>query len=187
VVFPVDKDVLPGPQTTHAGIGPVWANVSNTPFRYYKTKVHEGGIATPLIVHWPAGLAQTGTVTAEPGHVVDLMATCLDLAGATYPASFRGRSLSPMAGKSLVPVIRGQQPEAERTLYWEHFGARAIRQGHWKLVMLDQKSDWELYNLAEDKTETNNLVRKHPEKVEELSRRWQEWADQQNVFPAPNS
>lgn len=187
VKFPVDKDkdAMPGPQTVLSGIGPVWANVSNTPFRYFKARVYEGGIATPFIVHWPAGLNQKGTITDQPGHVIDIMATCLDLAGAAYPQTFEGREITPMAGKSLVPVLKGKERDGHNVLFWEHLGARALRQGDWKLVMLNRKADWELFNLAEDQTEVNNLAAKYPEKVEELARLWEEQAHQLKVFPAP--
>lgn len=187
VKFPVDKDkdALPGPQIVHAGIGPAWANVSNTPFRYYKSKVHEGGIATPLIIHWPAGMDSNGEITEQPGHVIDLMATCLDLANSPYPPTFENRKITPMAGKSLLPIIQGEQREGHEVLFWEHFGARAVRQKDWKLVMLNEKADWELYNLSEDKTEINNLAAQYPEKVAELSTLWDNMAVETQVNPAP--
>ena len=186
VQFPVEKEVMPGPQTVHAGIGPVAANAFNTPFRYYKSKVHEGGIATPFVVHWPAGIKEKGTINKSPGHVVDLMATCLELANASYPQNYEGRDITPTSGKSLVPLIQGKEADVHDVLFWEHFGARAIRQGDWKLVMLGRKADWELYNLAEDRTELNNLADRFPEKVTELSGLWEEMAHKYRVYPAPN-
>lgn len=188
VQFPVDKseDALPGPQTVHAGIGPAWANALNTPFRYYKAKNFEGGIATPFIVHWPAGLKQKKGITRQTGHVVDIMATCLDLAKTSYPQNFEGRKLTPMVGKSLLPVLKGAKRKGHDNLFWEHMGARAIRKDGWKLVMLNKKSDWELYNLKEDRTETKNLAAQFPEKVKELAKLWNEEAHQYQVFPAPN-
>ena len=185
VHFPVDKDIMPGPQTVHAGIGAAWANVANTPFRYYKSKVHEGGIATPFIVHWPAGIKDKGHVKKQPGHVIDIMATCLDLAKATYPQTFAGREITPTLGKSLLPIIEGSQADGHEVIFWEHFGARAIRRGNWKLVMVENESDWELYNLAKDRTEVNNLADTFPEKVEELSGLWEEMAYKYQVYPAP--
>lgn len=185
VAFPVDKEVMPGPQTVHAGIGPVWANVANTPFRYYKSKAYEGGIATPLIVHWPKGIGKKGAFIREPGHVIDIMATSLALANAAYPETFEGRKITPTPGKSLLPAIQDKGQIGHEFLFWEHFGSQAIRQGDWKLVMLDNKSDWELYNLAEDRTETNNLVAQYPEKVEELANLWKKKAAQFQVYPAP--
>ncbi len=185
VVFPVNKEAMPGPQTVHAGIGPVWANVANTPFRYYKSKVYEGGIATPFIVHWPAGIREQGSFVRQPGHVIDLMATCLQLANAQYPKTFEGHQITPTPGKSLLPAIEGKGPIGHDFLFWEHFGSRAIRQGDWKLVRLDNKSAWELYNLAKDRTETNNLAKQYPEKVAALKKLWQQEAEKTQVFPAP--
>lgn len=185
VVFPVDKDVFPGPQNVHAGIGPAWANVANTPFRFYKSKVHEGGIATPFIVHWPAGMKQKGKIVDHPGHIIDLMTTSLELAEASYPQTFEGREITPASGKSLLPIFQGEQGSPHDVLFWEHFGARAIRQDDWKLVMLGKEDDWELYNLAEDRTEVNNLADKFPEKVQELAKLWEEMALEYRVYPAP--
>jgi arylsulfatase A-like enzyme len=185
VTFPVEKDVLPGPQTTHAGIGPAWANVANTPFKYYKSKAHEGGIATPMIVHWPAGIKQKGAITEEPGHVIDLMATFLDLSNSGYPKRFEGREITPTVGKSLLPLIQQKNENIHDVLFWEHFGSRAVRQGDWKLVMLGRKADWELYNIAKDRTEVHNLVEEYPEKVEELTKLWEEMAHTYRVYPAP--
>src|SRR5205823_9089681 len=127
--------------------------------------VHEGGIATPLIVSWPAGIAARGQLTAEVGHVIDLLPTFLELAGAEYPKSFHNRELTPLAGKSLVPVLQGGRL-GERTLGWEHEGNRAVRVGDWKLVA-PYRGEWELYDLKSDRTELNNLAAKHPAQVTE--------------------
>ncbi|MEH0152870.1 arylsulfatase [Limibacter armeniacum] len=187
VKFPVDKstDAMPGPQTVHAGIGPVWANVANTPFRYYKSKVFEGGIRTPMIMHWPKGITKQGGFEKQTGHVADLMATFVELAGTAYPTQLNGHNITPTVGTSLVPAIKGTGEVQRNTLFWEHFGSKAIRQGDWKLVMLDKKSDWELYNLAEDQTEMHNLAAKHPEKVEELAALWEQQAQAYQVYPMP--
>jgi arylsulfatase A-like enzyme len=121
---------LPGPQTVHSGIGPRWANVANTPFRYWKARVHEGGINTPMIAHWPAGLGATpGSLTDQPGHVIDLMATALDAAGVSYPDRYDDREIHPLDGISLLPILRGEEREGHPALFWEHFGARAVRRG----------------------------------------------------------
>lgn len=179
------KNVLPGPETTYAGIGPHWANVANAPFRLWKATQHEGGIRTPLIVHWPRGLrTPPGAVTHQPGHVIDLMATCLDLAGAEYPKTFNGREITPLEGKSLAPIFRGEQRTGHEALYWEHFGARAVRAGDWKLVAR-KDGPWELYHLAQDQTETRNLAKAHPDKVQRLSAAWEAWARRTNVYPRP--
>ncbi|HXH98847.1 MAG TPA: arylsulfatase [Sphingobacteriaceae bacterium] len=186
VIFPVDKEVLPGPQTVHAGIGPEWANVANTPLRYYKSKQHEGGIATPLIVHWPKRIHKIGKIIGQPGHVMDIMATCLDVSGTGYPKTFDGRNITPIQGKSLLPVFSGKKQNGHDVLFWEHLGACAIRQGDWKLVKLDRKSEWELYNLDKDRTELNDLSGKYPEKVKALSVLWQKMAHDLKVFPNPD-
>ena len=161
------------------GVG--WANASNTPFRLYKHFVHEGGISTPLIAHWPAGLKQKG-ITHEPGHLVDLMATCVDVAGAEYPKTFKDRKIAPLAGLSLKPVFDGEKRPEYRTIYWEHEGHRAIRRGNWKLVARN-KGDWELYDMAADRTELNDLAEQTPGMVERLSLAWSEWAKENNVLP----
>lgn len=188
VYFPVDKDPahLPGPQEVHSGIGPMWSNTVNTPFRWWKAKVHEGGIATPLIVHWPKGLkTPPGTITNQPGHVIDIMATAVELAGASYPTTYEGRTITPLEGKSLTPIFRGETREGHDALFWEHFGARAVRQGNWKLVAPDAGAPWELYNLAEDRTELNNLADAYPEKVAALDSLWNRLAEHTLVVPRP--
>ena len=188
VVFPVDKslDALPGPQTVHAGIGRRWANVANTPFRYWKAKVHEGGINTPLIAHWPAGLrTSAGSFTEQPGHVIDLMATALDLAEAAYPETYDSREIAPMDGKSLLPILQGETREGHEYLFWEHFGARAVHHGPWKLVSVGRDAPWELYNLDEDRTELNDLASEQPERVEAMAAEWDVWAQRTNVLPHP--
>jgi arylsulfatase len=158
-----------------------WANAANTPFRENKMWIHEGGIATPLIAYWPAGLKAKGTLTPQVGHVIDLMPTFLELAGAQYPANYQGRRLKPLAGRSLAPVFQGKRIGA-RTLAWEHEGNRGIRVGDWKLVAA-HKGAWELYDLAADRSETNNLAAKKPEKARELAAQWQAWADGAGVVP----
>ncbi|MCH5376466.1 MAG: arylsulfatase, partial [Planctomycetes bacterium] len=148
------QGIMPGPPDTYIGYGMPWANVSNTPFREYKHWVHEGGISTPLIAHWPKGIPsdRSGVLERQPGHLVDLMATCVDLAGATYPENFHGHSIRPMEGVSLRPALRGQSLDRPNPIFWEHEGNRAIRMGDWKLVAKGPNSPWELYDLAADRT-----------------------------------
>ena len=185
IPYDTEKKVLPGPENTYAGIGPMWANASNTPFRYWKKEQYEGGTATPLIVHWPDGLAaKGGSIISQPGHVIDIFPTALELAAAEHPKTYDGLKTIPLEGKSLAPLLRGNQPAGDVTLYWEHFGSRAVRQGDWKLVALEDKP-WELYNLAQDRTETQDLAERHPEWVAELEALWSDWAKRTQVLPAP--
>lgn len=173
--------VMPGPADTYIAYGRGWANVSNTPFREYKHWVHEGGISTPLIAHWPAGIERDGELDHQPGHLIDIMATCLDVAKADYPDVVGEHEITPLPGKSLVPAFQGEAIERE-AIYWEHEGNRAIRKGDWKLVAKENQP-WELYNIAEDRIEANDLSKAMPEKVEELSQMWEQWAEAAHVLP----
>ncbi len=177
---PEDPAAAIGTAGSFASYGLPWANASNTPFRLYKHWVHEGGIATPLIVRWPAGLRRSGLVH-EPGHVVDLMATCLDVAGVEYPRTFQGRGIEPLDGRSLRPLFEGRTV-AERPLFWEHEGNRAVRKGRWKLVAT-HKGGWELYDLEADRTEAADLASRHPGIVRELAALWDAWARESGVLP----
>jgi len=181
------QGVMPGPADTYIGYGMPWANVSNTPFREYKHWVHEGGISTPLIAHWPRGIPHDrwGALETQPGHLIDLMATCVDLAGATYPRTFREQTIRPMEGVSLRPSFGGQPLNRPNPIFWEHEGNRAVRSGDWKLVAKGADSPWELYNMASDRTELNNLADRHPQRVEELSTAWEAWAERAHVKPWP--
>ena len=168
-------EVMPGPWNTFQSYGPAWANASNTPFRLFKKWNHEGGIATPLIAHWPKGIAQHGAITDETGHLIDLMATCVDLAGASYPANNNGHIVLPLEGKSLAPVFETGSRKGHEYLYWEHGGNRAVRGGDWKLVV-EKGKDWELYNMVDDRSEVHNLAGTMPDKAKELADAWHAWA-----------
>jgi arylsulfatase len=146
--------------------------------------VHEGGIATPLIAYWPSVIKNCGSVTDQAGHIIDIMATCLDVAGIEYPQTYNGRELIPLEGKSLLPIFKGKERKGHETIYWEHQGNRAVRQGKWKLVAA-YKEPWELYDLEDDRTELNNLANQHPEKVEQLKAMHQNWAERCVVLPWP--
>ncbi|WP_114778576.1 arylsulfatase [Botryobacter ruber] len=185
VVFPVDKEALPGSQMVHSGIGPEWASVGNTPFRYFKAKVYEGGMATPFIVHWPEKVKSKGAISRHPAHVMDIMATCLDVSGASYPETYEGRQITPMEGKSFLGAILGKEQKGHEVIFWEHLGAAALRQGNWKLVRLGAKANWELFNMLEDKTEVNNLAAQYPDKVKEMAALWEKMAKEQHVYPSP--
>ncbi len=166
----------PGPETTWGYIGPYWASAANTPYRYWKAESFEGGCHTPMIVHWPAGLAVArGSTTDRVGHVIDLMPTCLELAGIPYPDRYAGHALKPLEGTSLVPILRGRPAERRRSLHFEHEGGRAILDGDWKLVARAGGA-WELYHVAQDATETRDLANREPKRVAELAGLWRSWA-----------
>jgi arylsulfatase len=175
--------VMPGPADTYIAYGRSWANVSNTPFREYKHWVHEGGISTPLICHWPAGTMGHGRLCHEPGHLIDIMATWVDVAGAEYPMERQGQEVVAMEGRSLRPAFTGQAL-GERAIFWEHEGNRAVRKGRWKLVS-KHPGGWELYDIAADRTEMHDLAAQHPEKVQELRSLYESWAARCGVQPWP--
>jgi arylsulfatase A-like enzyme len=162
------------------GVG--WANASNTPFRRYKHWVHEGGIASPLVVHWPAGIKRQGQLETQPGHVVDIMATCLAVAGVSYPKSRGGNEITPVAGISLVPAFDGKPLGRPEPIFWEHEGNRAVRDGKWKLVS-QYPGDWELYDIEADRTELVNLAAKQPDVVKRMAEQYETWAARSNVVP----
>ena len=176
--------VMPGPADTYIAYGRGWANVSNTPFREYKHWTHEGGISTPLIAHWPAGIRgdRAGRLERQPGHLIDLMATCVDLAGATYPSEVSGRAIKPREGVSLRPALNGEPLARTQPLFWEHESNRAVRQGDWKLVAKEGEP-WGLYNIANDRTESRDLAASEPMKVKELAAKWDAYAARANVLP----
>jgi arylsulfatase len=149
-----------------------WAHAGNTPFRLYKQNQHEGGISSPMIAHWPAGLkAKPGSITRQPAHLIDFMATFIDVAAAKYPKQIADRKIDPLTGKSLLPILQGKQRAPHETLYF-HFGTdRALRQGPWKLVSA-KRGRWELYNLDHDRTETNDLAAQNPARVKAMAAQW---------------
>lgn len=177
------KGSMAGPADTAIGYGRGWATVSNTPFREYKHYNHEGGISTPLIAHWPDKITRHGELESTPGHLVDLMATAVDVADAEYPTEFHdGQSIKPMEGKSLVPAFLGQKVERE-ALYWEHEGNRAIRVGKYKLVAKGANGKWELYDIDLDRSEQNDLSLKQPFQTKRMADMWQAYAERANVLP----
>ena len=173
----------PGGANTYLGYGKPWANASNTPFRMYKHWVHEGGIATPLIVHWPVGISAKNEFRNVPGHLIDIMATCIDVAATEYPNMYNNQTIIPMEGISLKPSF-GNKPLEERAIFWEHEGNKAVRFGNFKLVSKWTKEaeyTWELYDMDADRSETNNLANEMPEKVRALEKRWHAWAKKAGV------
>lgn len=176
--------VMPGGPDTYIAYGREWAHVSNTPFREYKHWTHEGGISTPLIAHWPAGLAASrrNAIERQPAHLIDIMATCVDVAGVEYPKQRDGRNIQPMEGVSLRPLFEGKGIQRNQPLFWEHEGNRAVREGRWKLVS-KEKQPWELYDMERDRTELHDLSGAEPAKVKELAAQWDVYAARAQVLP----
>ena len=167
-----DTNAPPGSAASFLCLGPGWSSAANTPFRLHKSWVHEGGICTPLIIHWPAGLAAHGEFRQNPGHLIDLLPTILDLAGSAPPQTFAGYTLPPFPGRSLVPAFTRDGAVAHDYFWWFHETNRAIRVGDWKLVA-DHANPWELYDLSKDRSETKDVAWKNPAKVRELEAEWQ--------------
>lgn len=161
-------EIMPGPADTFQSYGYGWANASNTPFRLFKQFDHEGGIMTPLIAHWP-GEIEAGAISDQLGHVTDLMPTFLDVAGAAQPSG-----TLPLDGRSLLPVLRGGRRDPPQALFWQWNHGRAVRQGRWKLVAVDE-GPWALYDVEADGTELNDLAAQQPEKAAELAEMWETW------------
>ncbi|MBL7967088.1 MAG: arylsulfatase [Prolixibacteraceae bacterium] len=157
-----------------------WANVSNTPYRYYKNWLYEGGIRTPLIVYWPKVVKNSGVLTDQPGHVVDFMPTFLEVAGVKYPEQVNNHPITPMRGASLVPAFTGKEIARSQPFFWEYVGEKAMRKGDWKLVKT-KTGNWELYNLKDDPTELTDLSTKRPETLKELVETYNQWAGQVGV------
>jgi len=192
------KDAMPGPPESYTAYGLNWANASNTPFREYKHWVHEGGISTPLIVHWPKGIQAKGELRTVPTHLIDIMATCVEVGQGSYPTTLNSQNIQPMEGKSLVSVFSEDELDRE-ALYWEHEGNRAVRMGKWKLVskaskkhsfLWDKKdelqpSDWELFDMEKDRTELNDLATQYPALVDTMATMWLAWGKRTGIIPRP--
>jgi arylsulfatase len=167
-----DASVPPGSADTFLCLGPGWSRAANTPFRRHKMWVHEGGIATPLIVHWPAGITAGGELRRAVGHVIDLAPTILGLAGGAWPSEFEGQQVPPQPGRDLASTFKNDADINRELLWWLHQGNRAIRVGDWKLVA-SRDGPWELYNLAEDRAENHNRAAEDPQRVRKLEQLWQ--------------
>jgi len=167
-------DIMPGPEDTYQSYGYGWANVSNTPFRLFKQHDHEGGIRTPCIAHWPKGIKHKGKIVTQLGHIVDVMPTCLELAGAEYPKRQGDTELAPLEGSSLLPILKGQDRPQPKSLYWKFAKGQAVRQGQWKLVKV-RGGNWELYDVEADGTELKNLAGQMPGRVKQFSILYNAW------------
>jgi len=173
-----------GTGLSYASVGLEWANAADTPFRQFKMDMYQGGIATPLIAHWPAGIKRRGEIDRTVGHVIDLLPTCADVAGAPLLTELNGKPAVPVAGVSLAASFDGGEVTRNDWLYWEHQGNRAARNEKWKLVA-DHNKPWELYEINADPAELRNVAGEHPEVVSQMASRWQAWADENGVLPWP--
>jgi arylsulfatase len=174
-----DPSAQCGTGATFLSLGPGWSSLANTPFRRHKTWVHEGGISTPLVVRWPAGIAQGGAVRSTPAHVVDLAPTILQLAGGAMPKRVGEVDVPQAPGVSLVPTLAADVAMERASIWWQHEGNRALRLGDWKLVAAGSDHPWELYDLSKDRSETRDLAASQPERVASMACEWQRIADEQ--------
>lgn len=170
----------PGDKGSYVAYGKEWANLGNVPFRLYKSYTHEGGMSSPMIVHYPK-MIKKAFQTDQVGHIMDIMPTCLELAGTSYPTAFNGHTIKPVEGKSLLPILQGKTRTPHDFIAWEHFNSRAIRKGNWKLVWSKDDKKWELYDLAKDRAELNDLSSSMPAKVKELLSQYDGWASRVGV------
>ena len=174
IIYPNQKYEQPGEELTWGYLGDAWAGAVNAPFRYWKRQSFEGGICSPLIIHWPKGLkGKENTINNGVGHVIDILPTFLEVTGVSYPSMIKGLKTTPVEGRSMIPLINGEVVATNDTLFWEHETGKALRLGNWKITALIG-GEWELFDLAKDRTETNNLAYKLPEKVNEMETLWKQ-------------
>jgi arylsulfatase len=166
-----DQSATPGSARTYLSIGPGWSSAANAPLRLHKSWVHEGGISTPLIVHWPQGIRAHGELRNNPGHLIDIAPTVLDLAGGAWPKTYNGKPVPSPPGKSLVPVFLKDGSVSHDYFWWYHDGNRAMRVGDWKVVA-DHQKPWELYDLKSDRSECSDVSALHSDLLQQLARGW---------------
>jgi len=186
IAYDLKKQIIPGAETSYASIGQRWANVANTPYRYWKAESYEGGVHTPMIAYWPKGItAKAGSLSAQLGHVKDFMATFVELAKTKYPTQYKGHAIMPTQSISLAGSFKGRLTDDE-PLFNEHYGARYVRYQGWKMVSLAKDTTWNLYHIKDDATEINDVSAANPDKVKELAAMWHQWAVQNKVYPKPH-
>jgi len=187
MIYPRQKEALPGPEITYASIGPEWANVANMPFRFWKAKMYEGGICTPMIAYWPEGIQmKKGSVSHDACHIIDIMATSLELAKADYPEVYNKNNIIPFEGKSIVPILKTGKREGHQIIGFEHFNEKALMSDDgWKIIQPGRRAAWELYDLNTDRTEKNNVAEKYPDRLREMVAQYESWAKRTMVVPSP--
>lgn len=181
VQFGNDPQIMPGPENTYQSYGKAWANLSNTPFKLYKHWIHEGGIATPFIAHWPHGIQGKGVVRNTPAQLTDVMATIVDITGADYPEHYQGNPILPLEGNSLVKAF-SEEMERSEPLFWEHEGNAGVRLGKWKLVR-KYPGAWELFDMEKDRTEIHDLSEVHSDLLNTMRADYEKWAKRCGVIP----
>ncbi|MEZ4829257.1 MAG: arylsulfatase [Bacteroidia bacterium] len=174
------QERTPGPGSDYVAVGPAWGWAQNAPFRRYKVWMHEGGITTPFIAWWP-GHIPADTINREAGHIIDILPTFAEIAEVNYPDTYNGHKILPVEGTSLLPLLEGKSRNGHAELYWEYLGNRAMQQGDWKLVWDKLVKEWELYDLSTDRTETRNLASDYPEKVVDMTLKWNDWAKETGI------
>lgn len=182
VFFGNDNELFAGGENTYMSYGLPWANLSNTPFRYYKHYAYEGGVSTPFIVHCPNMIKAGGEFRNTLSSIIDIMPTLIEVTGAIYPTRYNGINITHLEGISLVPLFKNKEVDRDEW-FMEHGGNRAYRKGDWKIVGLGNSQNWELYNIVQDRTETNNLNEKYPDRVIDMKKTWNEWAYRVGVLP----
>lgn len=170
-----------GTLTNWTSLGENWANVCNTPFRYYKNYSYEGGIAAPLIISWPKGLKDANRISNFTGHFIDIMPTLQDLSGAKYPVEYEGRPVLPGEGVSLMPVVRNEKVERTKPVFWEWENGQAMKEGKWKIVRDGLDNKWSLFDLSADPSEVNDLAEKVPQQVVRMDLAFKEWQQRVNI------
>jgi len=188
MIYPKNKEALPGPEITYASLGPEWANVANMPFRFWKAKMYEGGICTPAIAHWPAGIkVDKGLITAAACHIIDVMATVLDLTKANYPSQYKGYEIQAYEGISIVPILKEGRREGHSVIGFEHFNEKALMSfDGWKIIQPGSKAAWKLYDLNTDRTERNDVAAEYPDRLKQMITDYEAWATRTLVYPAPD-
>jgi len=161
---------------------PDWATVQNTPLKYWKNYSHEGGICSPLIVFWPGRITKPGSISHQPTHFVDIMATLVDITGKRFPETHNGQETIPLQGASLRPAFNGQSLKREKPMFWHWKDGGAVREGRWKAVFW--KEQWELFDLRKDRNEMVDLAAQHPERLERMKAVWREWRASMPEFEA---